>query len=148
MKHRIAVSMLVSSLAVLPPFSAGARNTMHDFSIEFALASDTAKAKLLDVRTFFAGESHPAVAKDLGFFKANRRTNAFNKTDEAACEIAFLSALISLQKRAEAQGGNAVIDIKSITNTSELASAVSYRCSAGNVVANVVLTGRVVRLDE
>jgi uncharacterized protein YbjQ (UPF0145 family) len=56
--------------------------------------------------------------------------------------------VISLQTRAKRQGGDAVVDIKSITNTSELESSTQYRCSAGNVVANVVLTGRVVRLAK
>jgi len=144
----LAIPVLIWALLVLSPTAALARNTMHDYSIEFALQSETAKVKLLDVPIYFAGQSHAAVATDLGFFKANRRTNAFNKTDEAACEIAFLSAVIALQSRAEKQGGDAVIDIKSITNTSELVSTTQYRCSAGNVVANVVLTGRVVRLEK
>jgi hypothetical protein len=147
-KRYFAILVSISALLVLAPISAGARNTMHDYSIEFALASETAEVKLLEVPIYFAGQSHPAVANDLGFFKANRRTNAFNKTDEAACEIAFLSAVIALQSRAKSQGGDAVIDIKSITNTSELESTTQYRCSAGNVVANVVLTGRVVRLGK
>jgi uncharacterized protein YbjQ (UPF0145 family) len=87
-----------------------------------------------------------AVAKDLGVFTANRRTNAFGKSDEAACQIAFLSAIIALQSRAQNMGGNAIVDIKSITKHNDLTSASEYRCAAGDVVANVVLTGRVVKL--
>jgi uncharacterized protein YbjQ (UPF0145 family) len=148
MKKMLVVPASIAALLALLPAPAAARNTMHDYSIEFALESDVAKVKLLDVPIYFAGQSHPAVATDLGIFKANRRTNAFAKSDEAACEIAFLSAVISLQTRAKRQGGDAVVDIKSITNTSELESSTQYRCSAGNVVANVVLTGRVVRLAK
>jgi hypothetical protein len=138
----------VAAVLALSPAPAVARNTMHDYSIEFALESEAAKGKVLDVPIYFSGQSHSAVAADLGVFTANRRTNAFNKSDEAACEIAFLSAVISLQTRAQREGGDAVVDIKSITKHSELESATQFRCAAGNVVANVVLTGRVVRLSK
>ena len=39
-------------------------------------------------------------------------------------------------------GGDAVVDIKSITKHNDLTSASEYRCAAGDVV----LTGRVVKL--
>ena len=83
---------------------------------------------------------------DLGEFTANRRTNAFNKGDEEACQIAFLSAVIALQTRAQEMGGDAVVDVHSTTRHQNLESATQYRCAAGNVVANVVLVGRVVKL--
>jgi len=54
----------------------------------------------------------------------------------------------SLQTRAMKQGGNAVVDIKSVTQHDDLVSATRYRCAAGNVVANVVLTRRVVQLGK
>jgi uncharacterized protein YbjQ (UPF0145 family) len=73
-------------------------------------------------------------------------TNTFGKSDEAAREIAFLSAVIALQSRAESMGGNAIVDIQSITKHNDLESASEYRCAAGGVVANVALTGRVVKL--
>ena len=95
-----------------------------------------------------AGQSHAAVAEELGTFTANRRTNAFNKSDEEACEVAFLSAVIALQQRAKREGGDAVIDVKSITKHRELVSATEYRCVAGVFVANAVLTGTVVRFKE
>lgn len=93
-----------------------------------------------------AGQKHPPIAKSLGEFSSNRRTNAFNKSDRSACQIAFLSAIIALQQRARAEGGNAVVEIRSITRHEDLSSPSQYRCAAGNVVANVVLTGRVVKL--
>jgi hypothetical protein len=45
-------------------------------------------------------------------------------------------------------GADAVIDIKSITKHNDLESATSYRCAAGGVVANVALTGRVVKFEK
>lgn len=139
---------LIAALLALAPAAAWARSTMHDYDIQSALESDLGKEKLLDVPVYFAGQSHPAVASDLGEFKANRSTNAFAKSDASACRTAFLSAVISLQTRARREGGNAVIDVKSITKHQDLESATQYRCAAGSVIANVVLTGRVVRIER
>jgi uncharacterized protein YbjQ (UPF0145 family) len=140
--------VFLASIMALVPIGAGARNTMHDFDIKQAMESDVGKSKLLDVPVYFAGQSHAQVASDKGVFTANRRTNAFNKSDEQACRIAFLSAVIALQSRAQKMGADAVVDIKSITKHQNLESAKQYRCVAGNVVANVVLTGRVVKLKK
>lgn len=125
-----------------------ARDTFHDLSVEEARSSDLGQEKLLDVPFYMAGQKHPGVAKSIGTFTSNKRTNAFNKSDEYACQIAFLSAVISLQQRARQEGGDAVVDIKSITKHNDLESSSQFRCVAGNVIANVVLTGRVVRLAK
>ena len=128
--------------------TAYARSTFHDLEVKQAAESETGKAKLLDVPFYMLGQKHPKMGRDLGVFTSNKRTNAFNKTDEDACQIVFLSAIISLQQRARKIGGDAVIDIKSITKHNDLESPTSYRCLAGNVVANVVLTGRVVKFEK
>jgi uncharacterized protein YbjQ (UPF0145 family) len=131
---------------LLIPQPALARTTIHDLSIEAAMNSPTGQEKLLKLPVYFKGQSHKAVASELGEFTANRRTNAFNKSDEEACQIAFLSAVIALQTRAQAVGADAVIDVRSTTRHQNLESATQYRCAAGNVVANVVLVGRMVKL--
>jgi hypothetical protein len=138
---------LALALAILFAASAAlARTTFHDLAVADAVQNGAGRENLLAIRFFMAGEKHAAVAKDLGTFTANKRTNAFNKSDEAACQIAFLSAVISLQSRAQQLGGDAVVDIRSITRNQELVSATQYRCVAGTTVANVALSGRVVKL--
>ncbi len=57
-------------------------------------------------------------------------------------------ALERMIAQAEQLGANAVVDIKSITKHNDLVSATQYRCAAGNVIANVVLTGRVVKFQK
>ena len=137
---------LIGALALaLGAATAWARETMLDLAVSDALASPSAALRS-DVSTYMAGQKHPAVARRIGEWKANRRTNAFNKSDSDACAIAYLSALASLQERAKKEGGNAVIEIRSITRNEELSSATQYRCAAGNVVANVALKGTVVEL--
>ena len=127
---------------------AAARDTFHDLPVEEAKQSELGAEKLLDVPFYMKGQEHPAVAQDLGVFTSNRRTNAFNKSDEQACEIAFLSAVIALQERARKQGGDAVVEVRSITKHNDLESPTQYRCVAGNLIANVALEGRVVRLGK
>ena len=145
--NRIHIGLAIGLCVWFAASPAGARSTFHDLSVQAARDSETGKAKLQKVPFYMAGQKHPAVAKDLGVFTANRRTNAFGKSDEAACQIAFLSAIIALQSRAQNMGGNAIVDVKSITKHNDLTSASEYRCAAGGVVANVVLSGRVVKLN-
>jgi uncharacterized protein YbjQ (UPF0145 family) len=135
-------------LCLLASSTADARSTFHDLSAKEAAESDIGKAKLLDVPFFMSGQKHAKVAREFDVFTSNKRTNAFGKSDEAACQIAFLSAIISLQNRATQLGGDAVVDIKSITKHNDLDSATDFRCAAGGVIANVVLTGRVVKLAK
>lgn len=136
----IALLAIVSCASVV-----WARNTILDLPVAEARKSKLS-GRLLDVPFFMAGEKHPNVARNIGDYSSNRRTNAFNKSDRNACHIAFLSAIIALQQRARAEGGNAVVDIRSVTRNQDLSNATRYRCAAGNVVANVALTGRIVTL--
>jgi uncharacterized protein YbjQ (UPF0145 family) len=147
MKRHTSI-LLGCLLCLFAASTADARTTFHDLSAQEAAESEIGKAKLLDVPFYLSGQKHAKVAREFGVFTSNKRTNAFGKSDEAACQIAFLSAIISLQKRATELGGNAVIDIKSITKHNDLDSATDYRCAAGGVIANVVLTGKVVKLEE
>lgn len=145
---RVVRSLALVVACVSAALPAEARDTFHDLSVEGATGSATAEEKLLDLPFYMKGQEHPKVAQDLGVFTSNRRTNAFNKSDEEACEIAFLSAVISLQQRARKQGGDAVVDIRSITKHNDLESPTQYRCVAGTMIANVALEGRVVRLAK
>ena len=87
-------------LFMLVTSAAGAADRFHNLSVKGAAEGEIGKAKLLDVPFYMSGQKHAKVAQDFGVFTSNKRTNAFNKSDEAACEIAFLSAVISLQGRA------------------------------------------------
>jgi uncharacterized protein YbjQ (UPF0145 family) len=131
---------------LVTPSTALARTDFLDLAVGDAKGGELGQAKLLDVPFYMAGQSHPSVARSYGVSKSNRRTNAFGKSDEQACEVAFLSAIIALQQRARAQGGNAVIDIRSVTKGNELSSSSKYRCAVGFAIANVALEGRVVKL--
>ena len=92
-------SLLVSLLAAPSAF---ARSDLVDIDVKTAIANSTGKNPPLDsIRYYMKGQKHGPIAEKMGVFKANRATNAFNKSDEDACNIAFVSALIALQQRAK-----------------------------------------------
>ena len=142
MHTRLVIYVLIA--VFVSAGQAWARSTDHLMSIQEAMESDLGKEKLLDVPVYFAGQSHPPVAKKIGERETNKSTRGAFRTDEQACQIAFLSAVIQLQKRAKDEGANAVIDIESITRNRPHSSATEYRCIAGAAVVHVGLKGTLV----
>ena len=137
-------------LALLFSASTGdARNTVHQLSVGAALAEGEAKGVLIDsIALYFGDQATPAVEQSHGQFTANRKTNAFNKSDEEACNWVFLTAIKALQDRARAQGGNAVINIYSYYYKNEFVSETEFECGAGAMVAGVTMIGDVVTIAE
>lgn len=124
-----------------------ARDDVQAFPLDAAMNSADAKAKLgTDIRFAFGNTSLGPVAKNHGEFRTNKKTNAFGKSDERACNWAFLSAMISLRDRARTEGGNAVVNIRSNYKNNTTSSETTFQCGAGNVVAGVALIGDVVTL--
>jgi hypothetical protein len=144
MKRHLMFAALFAALATSQAF---ARDTVHQFPIDEALKSESGKVGD-DIPLYFAGQTHAPVAKTFGEFATNKKTNAFGKSDQAACQHVFLSAVIELQDRARKEGGNAVINIKSNYKNEVRESATEYTCGAGAVIAGVALKGDVVTLKK
>jgi len=126
-----------------------ARDTRHMFSIAEALRTLAAEERIdQNVQLIFGNQLHPPVAKNLGTFTSNRKTNAFNKSDKEACEWAFLSAILSLQERARREGGDAVVNIRSYYKKISISHQTKYMCGAGAIVAGVAFRGDVVKLKK
>lgn len=126
-----------------------AADNWYQLSAQDAINSTLGKEKLRpEIGLYMKGQSHPKVLKKMGEFKANQRTNGFGKSAESACERVFVSALMALQSRAEREGGNAVIDIYTITKDKKFESATEYSCIKGGFVTNVALKGTVVKLAK
>lgn len=143
MKSLTASIALVALIAV---GEAQARDDSSRLPIAQPMATDTAQ-DLSAVRFFFGDQPHPAVSRTIGTYTTRRTTNAFGKSDQEACDWGFLSAVKTLFERTQAEGGNAVINIKSVTTGETVSSATDYVCRAGNVVAKVYLEGTVVVLE-
>ncbi len=125
-----------------------ARDTQHNFSIQDALNSKAFEGRLnQNIKLYFGNESHPKTTKSLGDFVTNKKTNAFGKSDQNACEWAFLSALLTLEERAVAEGGNAVVNIRSFYKQNEVSSSTEFEYHTGLVVAGVALKGTIARIE-
>lgn len=129
--------------------TASARDTHHMFPIDEAMNAVEAKEKLdPSIKLFFGNQKHPKVAKELGRWGTNKKTNAFGKDDKVACEWAFLSAVLELQERAKKEGGDAVVAIRSNYRNQEKTSDTEYECGAGALMAGVAFKGTVVKLAK
>ncbi|SDZ74663.1 hypothetical protein SAMN05660420_00091 [Desulfuromusa kysingii] len=124
-----------------------AADNWYKFSAQEAMDSSLGNDKLRpEIRLYMKGQKHPGIVKKMGEYKANKRTNGFGKSAQQVCERAFISALMALQDRAVREGGNAVIDIYTITKNIEFESATEYSCIKGGVVGNVALMGTVAKI--
>ncbi|NND00088.1 MAG: excinuclease [Gammaproteobacteria bacterium] len=141
----VIIGLVAVLLTVSTP--ASARNEYKEFSIADAMASEKIKSRLGDEVKFYFGDSRPAkTLKTIGEWPSLKKTNAFNKSDEFACQWALLSALLSLKKRALSEGGNAVL-VKTNNDHRVKSSASVFECEIGNVVASVALLGKVIKAD-
>jgi uncharacterized protein YbjQ (UPF0145 family) len=145
---QLAYLVLISLL--LFSYSTGqARDTRLKVSIEEALEWGEREGVLLDsISLYFGDQEHPAIDRDLGTYTSNKKTNGVGKSDQEACKWAFLTAIKSLQGRAAAEGGNAVVNIYSNYKRDEFTSTTDFECGAGAVMSGVTMVGTVVKLAE
>ncbi|GAC13123.1 hypothetical protein [Aliiglaciecola lipolytica] len=143
------VKILLGLTLILTTATTFARDTKHMYSIQEALESADFKSRLYpDIALYFGEQPHPKVVKSLGSYPTNKKTNAFNKSDIEACQWVLLSALLTLQERAQKEGGNAVVNINSYYKKNTFSSETEYECHAGAFVAGVALMGEVVTLAD
>jgi uncharacterized protein YbjQ (UPF0145 family) len=150
MKMKTFMLAFSAALAVSSAFSAAARDEHLMFPIKSALEKGKHTKNSIDpkIRLHFGKQGGPAVAKTIGEWTASRKTNTAHKSDQEACEIAFVSAVVSLQERARNEGGDAVINIRSVYRNEHRESPSQYLCGAGTFVAGVGLRGTVVKLKK
>lgn len=141
--------ILLTASVLMFSSPAHSRDTQHMLSIEAAMNSADFKEKLdPSIRFYFGNQAHPEVVKSYGKFVSNKKTNAFGKSDEASCEWVLLSAMLSLQDRVKAEGGNAVININSYYKKNTFSSETEYECHTGAIMAGVALQGEVVKIAD
>lgn len=132
-------------LCALPGLSQ-ARDTTHYLPFDEAVAEATAAGRLDGSVKFYLAK-RPAGAQIVrSGVTTSKKTNAFNKTDEAACSWALQSALIGMEKSAKAAGANAVVDIVSNYKHVEYKDSSKYECHAGAVMAGVALKANFARV--
>ena len=146
---KIISSMISIIFALALTWSVEARNTKLLLPIAVALAVKDAQDKLDgSIKFYFGNQVTPKILTKLGSDMSNRKTNAFGKSDEKACNWVFLSAMVALEKRAQQLGANAVVNIVSYYDRIVMSSPTEFECHAGAIIAGVVLKGDFVKLAE
>lgn len=125
--------------------TACARNEKVMMPIQESLTSERGREVVNPDIPLVFGKGSGRYKKTIGTYTSNKKTNAFAKSDKSACEWAFLSAIKSLQSRAESEGGKAVVNIKSYYKKNPYVSTTEYECHAGTAIAGVALRGTVVK---
>lgn len=138
------LSLLISLLLAVP---AAARDTKAMYSIAEALASPEAQSIDESIPLHFGDGEHPAIARTIGNFTSNKKTNGFGRSDVKACQRAFASAMLSFQKRARSEGGSAVVNLTSYYKENHVSSSTEFECGSGAVMSGVTFRGDVVLLD-
>lgn len=148
MRNSFAALAMSAALAAVSP--AEARDDRSMFPIKAALEKGQSFKDKIDsaIPLYFGKQKTPPVDKRIGEWTANKKTNAFGKSDQEACEIAFISAAVSLQDRARREGGNAVVNIRSVYKNDNVESDREFLCGAGAVIAGVALRGTVVTIKS
>jgi uncharacterized protein YbjQ (UPF0145 family) len=145
----LTISLVFIGVLLAAKIPAYARDTKLMLPIDAAMATKDAEEKLDgSVKFFFGKQEYPKIITKLGTDVSNRKTNAFAKSDEKACNWAFLSAMIALERRAKQLGANAVVNIISYYQKVEMSSTTEFECHAGALIAGVALKGDFVKIGE
>ena len=134
-----ALAALCLTCAFAAPACANDRMSLHP--IQRAIDNATAAGKLDGSVKFFIVDAPPDAVVVQADTVTNRKTSAVFKSDEAACDWAAQSALISLQDAAKKAGANAVVNVVSFYKKRVREDRVNYECHAGAAVAGVALRG-------
>jgi len=145
-KLHSVMALLVLAAA---PLCASAADKMVLLPIAGAMAANNAQQRLdVGVKFYFADQPTPKVQTKITSDKTSLRTNGFGKSAEKACNWVFLSAMLSLQKRAQEVGADAVVNIVSNFNDKEMASQTEFECADGAIMAGVALKGDFVKFAK
>jgi uncharacterized protein YbjQ (UPF0145 family) len=148
MKRTTATIVAIAAMSCMSYASAAGRDDHIKLPIQGALEKGQSYKEKVgsDIRLFWGPQKTPAVDRKMGEFTSNKKTNAANKSDQEACDLAFISAVIALQQRARKEGGNAVVNIRSVYKNEDSDSPSEFICGAGKIMAGVALRGTVVKL--
>ena len=148
MKKLMCLALVTAAVATTA-IPAAARDSKLLLPLAEAMKSNDAESRLGDtVKFYFGNQRTPPVLERLGTDKTSQKTNSFAKSPEKACDWAFLSAMLSLKKRAAELGANAVINIVSNYKNEEMSSDTQYECHDGALISGVALKGEFVKLKQ
>jgi len=141
--------LITGSIVVfLTAWPALARNDKYLLPISAALQSkDAQESPDGSVKFFFANQETPEISMKLGSGSTHQRSTTRPSEDARSCNVAFLKALVALQKNAKQLGANAVVNISSYYKNDTLSSTTEFECHAG-ISAHVMLKGDFVKIGD
>ncbi|MDI2593362.1 excinuclease [Pseudomonas sp. 681] len=144
-KKLAAATLLICAL----PGVSQARDTAVYLPFDQAVASAIATGKIDGSVKFYLAGNKPTGNVTIVSPGAvtNKKTNAFNKSDQVACEWVVQSAIIALHQAAKSAGANAVTDIVSFYKSNERKDPKTYECHAGAIMAGVALKGDLAKVQ-
>jgi len=129
--------------------SAFGADKLMQFPIDHAMQNvEVANAIYKNVALYWGQQKSPAIVQKFGTYRTSKRTNAFAKASQGACEWALASAIKALQEQAMQSGADAVINIRSNIKNNPYSSASHFQCLVGTIMANSALIGDVVKLAK
>jgi len=137
LKHTIGLGLIA---ALLSTSALAADRTVY-LPLEEAVAAAKAAGKIDGSVRFYLAGSGPKGQVLQRDSVTNKKTNAFGKSDAAACNYVAQSAIIALHNAAKQAGANAVTNIVSFYKRNEYKDKTNYECHAGAVIAGVALKG-------
>lgn len=137
-------ALALAMLAFASP--AAAEDAVADYTIDNVTQRPDFSGQMSGVTFYFGDVPHPAGSTVEADVTTSQRTRKFGRSSEEACQWVMLSALQRLRDRAQAVGGNAVVNIRSNWRNVETSSRTQYRCAAGLWMAGVALKADIVRL--
>lgn len=143
---RFGLSALAAAAVMLFASPAKADDAVGDYSIESVTQRPDFTSQMNGVTFYFGDSPHPDGRTVEANITTSVRTRKFGRSSEEACQWVMMSALIQLRARAEAVGGNAVVNIRSNWRNQETSSRTQYRCASGFLMSGVALKADVVRL--
>ncbi|MDR0736189.1 MAG: excinuclease ATPase subunit [Zoogloeaceae bacterium] len=138
------IFLLLAAISLFSPVVSHARDTVYHLDFQ-SVVDEAIRAGRLDgtVKFYLMGKNPKGnVARKFPEAVSNKKTNAFNKSDEEACAWALQSVLVSFQENAKKHGANAVVDLVSFYKRNEYKSSTLYECHAGAVMSGVAMKGR------
>jgi uncharacterized protein YbjQ (UPF0145 family) len=147
MKRLATALALACSLFVLTPAAASAEDALSTHELASVMERPDFASQFEGVRFYFGDAPHGAVRRRIERnVTTSLRTRRLGRSAEESCQWVLASSLVQLRGRAQALGGNAVINIRSNWQNVEWSSATQYKCAAGFLMAGVALKGDVVQL--
>ena len=150
MMKKVLLTISFAGALLSVAMSAQAKDEQMMMPIEAAFAQTGTRDNVDGSVKYFFGKQKPTgkILQKLGSDTTSQKSNAFGKENSVSCNTAFLSGMISFQKRAKELGANAVINIVSNYNHVEMSSETEYECHVGAIMSGAAFKGDFVKISD